>query len=109
MQGIIDFFYNLVHWFFALVLAVINTVVSMLQDLFCWIVDQLLAVAVYVVGLFDFDFLQTTTFSDAVNQLPATMINVFWVLGLPVALGMVVVAIGIRLLLQLIPFVRLGS
>lgn len=109
MQGIINFFYQVVLWFFALVMAVINTFVAMLQDLVCWVVDQFLAVAVYVMGLFNFEFLGDTSVSEAFDQLPATLVNVLWVLGLPHALVLVTIAIGIRLLLQLVPFTRLGS
>lgn len=109
MQRIIDFIYGIVYWFYALVLAVINTIVAMFQDLFCWLFDQILAVAVYVLGLLNFDFLIDGSLAAAFDGLPATVWNVFWLLGLPYCLALVVSAIGIRLILQLIPFTRLGS
>lgn len=109
MQGIINFFYGIVYWFFALVMAVINTIVAMLQDLLCWCFDQLLAVVVYILHLLNFTFLTDGTFQAALNALPATIWNIFFLLGLPYCMGLIIVSIGIRLLLQLIPFTRLGS
>jgi Protein of unknown function (DUF2523) len=109
MQGIIDFFYGVVQWVFALVLAVVNTIVAMLQDLIAWVLDQLLAVVVHVLGLFDFEFMHNNTFGDAMNHMPSEVWNIIWLLGLPYCLAMIAAAIGVRLILQLIPFTRLGS
>lgn len=109
MQGIIDFFYGVVYWIYALVLACINTVFAMLQDLFSWVIDQLLALVVYVLGLIDFDFLSDGSFQEALDILPPEIWNIFWLLGLPYCLALVTVCIGVRMLLQLIPFTRLGS
>lgn len=109
MQGIIDFFADFIHWLFALVLACITTVVSLLQDLVCWTLDQLMGVATYVLSLLDFGFLSSTTLHDAVAQLPPTVLNVFFLLGLPYCLALITGAMFIRLILQLIPFTRLGS
>lgn len=109
MQGIINFFSDFVNWLYAILLALVNTLVALLQDLVCWIIDQFMGVAVYVLGLLDFEFLQSTTLQEAVASLPASIVNVFFLLGLPYCLALIVGAIVIRTILQLIPFTRLGS
>lgn len=109
MQYLIDFISNIVHWLFALVMAVINTIIAMLQDLICWCVDQLLSAVVYILGLLDFGTLDDGAYSAALNGLPADIWNVFWLLGLPYCMGIILTALMIRLVMQLIPFVRLGS
>lgn len=109
MQYLIDFFSTIVNWFFALCLALVNTLVAMLQDLLAWCFDQILAVVVYVLELIDFDFLSSDVFQESLGSLPAQVWNVFWLLGFPYAMALVAASIGIRLVLQLIPFTRLGS
>lgn len=56
--------------------------------------------------------LNLDVFTSAISSsgsLPAELINILGLLGLPTAISIITAAIGIRLLLQLIPFVRLGS
>lgn len=109
MQGLINFLSEFVNWIFALILAVVKTLVNMLQDMVLWVFDQLGHAVTFLLGLLDFDFMESTTFQDAVNNLPPQVLNVFYILGLPYCLGLIVSAIFIRLFMQLIPFTRLGS
>jgi hypothetical protein len=109
MQGVIDFLYTIVQWFFALVMAVLNSLVAMFKDIVCLVFDQMLELDVYVIGLIDFDFLSDGTLQGIIDSLPVSVMNIFWLLGLPYAMGIILSAITIRALLQLIPMTRLGS
>jgi hypothetical protein len=109
MQGIINFFSDLVDWFFALCMAIVNTFAAMLQDLMIWIIDQCMSVATYVLELIDFDFLTDGSLNAYFDDLPSEVLNVTFLLGLHQAMGIIVAAVTIRLILQLIPFTRLGS
>lgn len=94
-RAIINFLYRLTMSF-----------VEMLKDLFFWIfeaiTDVLLGVISSVFSLF------------SPIEIPRSFIppNVSWVfsqIGLPNCLFIIVTALIIRMMLQLIPFVRLGS
>lgn len=109
MQGIIEFFQNFVGWLLALAKTFIMTLVSMFEDLICWVCDELLSVGVWLVSLIEVDSLGDDTLSDMVGTLPAEVLNALWLLGVPHAVGIILTAIAIRTFLQLIPFTRLGS
>jgi len=81
---------------------------SMLTYFFIFVLDSLFDLVLYIVGGMSWDF---TTFNPVTywNQLPASLISVLNLIGVPIALGMIVTALGIRFILQLIPFVRWGS
>jgi hypothetical protein len=96
-----------VAWIGSLVVAVFDALWLMFKDFGCWVLESILAVATTALGAFDFSSL--TANMGAWAGLPANAIEVLAALGVSTALGMVATAIGIRLALQLIPFVRLGS
>lgn len=79
----------------------------LVTDLVCWVFDGLLGIAVGALGAFNFDAFAAWVGTWA--GLPAGVIEVLQAIGLSTALGLVITAIGIRLLMQLIPFTRLGS
>ena len=68
--------------------------------------DAVLGIAVTAVSALDFE---VPDLDAGFGDLPAEMLNVLGLLGLGYALGIVGTALLIRLGLQLIPFVRLGS
>lgn len=109
MQGIVDFLFDCVYWLYALVIAAVNSVVQMLLDVFCMIVDQLLAVVVYLLELIDLSDFAGFNLTEWINKLPPDALNVISLVGLPQASVMVISALIIRLFMQLIPFTRLGS
>lgn len=80
---------------------------DLLQDLFCWVIDSCLGLVISVISVFDFSGL--TVALGAWASLPVITIEVLEAVGLTTAFGLVVTAIGIRIVLQLIPFTRLGS
>ena len=76
-------------------------------DLGCWFVEQLLSFAVEMVSELDVSaFEQAAT---AWGSLPAEVINILGLLKAGWAAAIITAAIGLRLVLQLIPGTRLGS
>ena len=84
------------------------TLVSLISDLFLTILTQILIGVRFiidsVVSLFS-----VVDISEYFDWLPVDAVNVMSLVGLPQMMTMIVSALGIRLILQLIPFVRLGS
>ncbi len=81
---------------------------QMAKDLFFWIIEQLLSVMEWAANL----VLNLFAPIDVSQYLTAIPPNISWVfsqIGLPNCLFIIGTAIIIRLTLQLIPFVRLGS
>jgi hypothetical protein len=88
--------------------SLILSVIEMAKDICIWVFDALMDVVVLAVdaigALSDvFDITQYT------NSLPSDVLNIMGLIGLGTCTQMIATAIAIRLLLQLIPFVRLGS
>ncbi len=77
------------------------------RDAFVWVIDTLLELVVGAVNMLDtsgFD-----TYVQSWQQLPEEISNILGVLGIGTASAIIVGAMGVRLVLQLIPFTRLGS
>lgn len=111
MQALLNWlktaFDKLFSWFGELAVAVFKACWDFLGDGVCWALEQLLGVAVAAANALDLSGLQGH--SSDWTMMPPEIINVMQLSGLAVAIPIVVAAIGIRLVLQLIPFVRLGS
>lgn len=95
-----------ISWFSALFVAVFTAIWDVLTDLFCWGLEQILKVVSTAVQAIDFDGM--ATYGNNAT-LPAEILNILGLLGVGTAISIIVLAITIRLCLQLIPFVRLGS
>lgn len=96
-----------VAWFGELAVAVFDAAWDFVRDAACWPFEQLLDVIVSALSEVD-----TSAIDDKIfvwDGLPAEIINVLGLLGVGQASLIVVAAIGIRIVLQLIPFTRLGS
>lgn len=91
-------------FFFSLILSL----QVMIKDSFIWIFDQFMSLAVLILsGMGDmFSALDVTQYIEAI---PPDVKNIMALIGIGQCMSMVIAAIGIRLILQLIPFVRLGS
>lgn len=96
----------LLGWIGDLFIAVFVALWDMVTDLFCWVLEQLLKVVASAVQAIDFGGL--ATYAQGAT-LPSEIMNVLGLLGVGTAITIILSAIGIRLALQLIPFVRLGS
>lgn len=95
-------------WLISALEKVVNSIWLIGQDVFCWALDGLLSVAqsaLATIPLPDSAF----QFGAQLGNLPSEMLDMFAKLGLGYCLALVVGALAVRLVLQLIPFVRLGS
>ena len=95
------------EWIGALWVAVFVALWDLVKDGFAWQFEQMLKIAISGIGSID------TSAVDAyvaqVGPLPAELLNILGLLGVGLAISIISAAIVIRLVLQLIPFVRLGS
>lgn len=97
---------DIVAWFGDMFVAIFVALWDMLKDIICWLFETLFQLVISALNQLDLSAL------DGFNgwgTLPAEMINILMLIGLHHAIGIVLAAGGIRLILQLIPFVRLGS
>ena len=76
-------------------------------DLGCWLVEQLLSFAVEMISEIDVSEFQQA--STAWGSLPVEVLNSLGLVKSGLAVSIIVAAIGVRLVLQLIPGTRLGS
>lgn len=97
MQKIFDFLYRL--WL---------SFVDFVNDFFLFIVDALLGLAVAVIGGLGAMF-QALDVTQYITALPPEVLNIISLIGFGEAMGIIATAGAIRITLQLIPFVRLGS
>lgn len=97
----------LVGWFGRLFVAVFKAAWDMVTDVVCWALEGLLSVAVTLVSSLDLGGI--TASLSGWGSIPGEVLNVLGLLGAGQAATIIVSAIGIRLVLQLIPFTRLGS
>lgn len=95
-----------IGWFSDLAIAIFLAAWDFITDGFSWAFEQVLKTAVSALTVIDFTALANYT---AGATLPASIMNILGLLGVGTAISIIVAAITIRLGLQLIPFVRLGS
>lgn len=107
IAAIWDAIIGLAEWFFGLVKDVFTAVWDMAIDAVCFVLDETLDFVVSMVLSVDVGM-----FSGSLgtwSSLPSQVLNVIGLIGLGDCFAIIAAAIGIRLVLQLIPFVRLGS
>lgn len=111
MSGIITAIWEaiigLADWLLTLVKDIFTAVWDMAVDAVCYVLDECLE---FVVGLVS--SINVSAFAGSIGAwggLPAEVLNVLGLIGLADCFAVIAAAIAIRLLLQLIPFVRLGS
>lgn len=111
MSGVIAAIYSkiaaLMAWFGSLFVAVFVALWDIFRDVFAWVFDQLMSVAVAASGSINVNGI--TANLGGYGSIPANMMEVMGAIGLGQALALITAAITIRIGLQLIPFVRLGS
>lgn len=97
----------LAAWIAALVVAIFIALWDFVRDAVCWPFEQIMELVLSAVSAFD--FVDLTSSFGVWGSLPAEIINILALLGVGTATSIIIAAITIRLGLQLIPFVRLGS
>ena len=100
-------FVELAAWIGSLVRAVFVAGWDIMRDGACWVFGETMDIAISALNAFDFSAL--SSWAGAWAGLPANVIEVMAAIGVTTAFGIVATAIVIRMGLQLIPFVRLGS
>lgn len=94
-------------WIGDLFASALTAVYSVFKDAFSWVFDSLLGVAVSAISAVDVSGI--SAYTSGSRNLPAEILNVLSLLGVGEAISIIVSALLIRMTLQLIPFVRLGS
>ena len=98
---------SVIAWVGKLWLAIFVAAWDLLRDALTWPVEQLFDLANAAMSALDLSGL--TQAAQSWGTLPGEVINILGLLGVGEAAAIIAAAIGIRLVLQLIPFVRLGS
>lgn len=115
MEGLFSFFTWIAGWLGGLLQWVVDLfegmfegVWLMLKDFVIFIIETLLNLVVVAVGSFSLDF---SAFNPGtyISGLPSEVTNILGLVGIPEAVAMIITALGIRFLLGLIPFVRVGG
>lgn len=107
IDKVLDWFGSWFEYFADLLKALVNTLFDMIREVFLWIVDSVLGLAMTLLsGVMGNPELSIAQYFTA---LPVETREVIARIGLAEALVVIAGAIVIRLLLQLIPFTRLGS
>lgn len=101
---IVDLFNELLEFLYRLVISLVD----MMSDMFMALFEQMLEAAKGLISLIS-DMLAPVDISQYLTSLPPGVAWVMSQIGLPQALGIIMLAITVRLIMQLIPFVRLGS
>lgn len=97
-----------VTWVGALSVAFFVALWDIFKDIFSWLFDQLLSIAVSAVSAVDVSAMQGLN-GQGWGALPAEVLNILQLIGVGTAIAIISSAIAVRFALQLIPFVRLGS
>ncbi|HHF3058538.1 TPA: DUF2523 family protein [Vibrio alginolyticus] len=104
MDWLVDLFNKLLVFLYQLLVSLFN----MLKDLFFWAVEQVMEmVNILLSGVFA--LFAPVDMSQYMTSIPPTVSWVMAAVGLPQCLSIILAAITVRLMLQLIPFTRLGS
>lgn len=98
---------DFLDWILAFLKSFMLTLWDLLKDAFFLIIDLILGiVGVLLDGAFSIlDFNP----QQYISALPEEVLNVIGLIGLGEALTIIISAIFVRILLQLVPFTRLGS
>lgn len=103
-QWLIDFG----NWLYDICYAAVSTIGVLCENILLTIVDGF-----FVIGRLALDavgvLLQPFGIQSLFDALPPSVTGMLIAIGLPEALGIVISAITVRLFMQLIPLVRLGS
>lgn len=108
MQTVLNWFAqkwnDLVDFLWRLVLSVYD----LLKDFLFWIIETLMGVAVYMLNGLSY-LLDGLDVAQYFAFIPPETAYIMSITGFSEAMGMIIASIGIRFILQMIPFVRWGS
>ncbi|MDB2355738.1 DUF2523 family protein [Pseudoalteromonas sp.] len=104
MQWFADTWNEAKQFFYSIVL----TIQEIHKDMSIWLFESFLDISLMAIQGLDV-FFAGLDIATYINALPPSVSYYASALGLSQAMSMIIIALTIRLLLQLIPFVRLGS
>jgi hypothetical protein len=107
------FFICSFQWFLSVIQAVFATVVLVIQDTVCWILDQVLGLVVFIInGVtsgWNLSNYSLSAYISSISGVSPELLSLAAAIGFNDGLTIVLAALVIRFLLQIIPFVRFGS
>lgn len=106
-QTFTDWLYGVFVALFQKIESLAYTFFDMLKDVFFWLFDTIMGFAVQLLDVVSFP--ATFQPTQYISALPPEVSNMMGLIGLNEATTIIVTAIIIRIGLQLIPLVRLGS
>lgn len=106
LQGVIDAIYAFGAWLLGLVGDAFDALFTLLKNAVLWVFDGLLGVVVSAVSSVSFSIPSVSAYW---SQVPADVINILSLVGFADCMAVIASALLVRITLQLIPFVRLGS
>ncbi len=80
---------------------------DLVRDAACWPFEQVMKIAVAAVSALDLSALNGLV--SSAGSLPAEILNILGLLHVGTCIAIITAAIAIRIVLQLVPFTRLGS
>ena len=98
----------IVEWFSGIFVAIFVAAWDFIKDAFSWLFDSVLDVVISALAGIDTAAMEAATVGGW-GSLPSDIVNILSLIGVGQAVTIIGSAIVIRLGLQLIPFVRLGS
>lgn len=107
MEKLVGFFKGLWDNFLKFMRDVVATIFDAITEVFYLILDMTLQLVIAVLSTFD--HIGSFAIGPLLNQLPPESKQMLAAVGFTEAMGMIAAALVIRLIMQLIPFVRLGS
>lgn len=103
-----DWIAGFYKWYFDIMIAVFMAGWTMITDVCFWFLEQLMGIILFVLSQFG-AMPGADMFQDAISMLPPEAFELAYLLRIPEASAVVVSAVVVRIILQLIPVVRLGS
>lgn len=103
-------FAALAAWFGGLAVAAFAALWLLGTDVVCWLFESVLKLTQTLLnGLPGTEAFQALNPAQYISAAPAELVNIIGLLRVGEALAIILGAISIKLLLQLVPFTRLGS
>ncbi|WP_032827041.1 MULTISPECIES: DUF2523 family protein [unclassified Pseudoalteromonas] len=104
----LDWFANTWNELKTFLYSLVLTVQDIMKDIGIFFFESFMDISLLAIDGLD-SFFAGLDVASHINGLPSGVTYYASALGLSQAMGMIIIAITIRMLLQLIPFVRLGS
>lgn len=99
---------GLFGWVLVQLKSFLLTLWDILTDILLMVVDLFMSVGLYALEGMS-EALELVNITNYINDMPSEVLGIVNAIGLGEAIGMIMAAGTVRLLMQLIPFVRLGS